>query len=371
MATTYKLIAFSRDVGKISLGFNKHSGYGLVKYEDGQAVAMKTAEVSGTSVFGYVDFIMSNDEACGYADGWIPVTEINGQVIPEKVFEDGAWINTTSEWLASREYKTVVLQDEAGNVLNNAEALFNKIQNNAEYLDMAKISYDAANQNCNTWVGYIDRTILENVGVFNQLNSIGEVNTYIGNHSLFPVPGIDAYILVTATEGWHEYFRDKAIIENAEKVQAYLDTENLNPNNIDIVNYCNPYMACCVVNYNGTEVIFTTPYEQTKKNITPLINKIQSVVTSGEGTASPLVVDLDGDGVETKEENSQIYFDHDGNGFAESSGWVGQDDGLLVRDINGNGQIDDGTELFGNNSVLSNGQSAANDNDILFSSKAL
>ena len=100
-------------------------------------------------------------------------------------------------------------------------------------------------------------------------------------------------------------------------------------------------------------------------------DKLQSTITAGEDKISPLVVDLDGDGVETKEENSQIYFDHDGNGFAESSGWVGQDDGLLVRDINGNGQIDDGTELFGNNSVLSNGQSAANDNDILFSSKAL
>ena len=89
-------------------------------------------------------------------------------------------------------------------------------------------------------------------------------------------------------------------------------------------------------------------------------DKLQSTITAGEDKISPLVVDLDGDGVETKEENSQIYFDHDGNGFAESSGWVGQDDGLLVRDINGNGQIDDGTELFGNNSVLSNGQSAAN-----------
>ena len=66
---------------------------------------------------------------------------------------------------------------------------------------------------------------------------------------------------------------------------------------------------------------------------------------------SPLVLDLDGDGVvETNKENSTVYFDHDNNGFAESSGWVGADDGLLVRDINNNGLIDDGTELFGNNS---------------------
>ena len=76
--------------------------------------------------------------------------------------------------------------------------------------------------------------------------------------------------------------------------------------------------------------------------------------------ASPLVIDLDGDGVvETNKEDSGIHFDHDDNGFAEKSGWVGKDDGLLVRDINGNGQIDNGTELFGNNSVLSSGQKAA------------
>ena len=61
--------------------------------------------------------------------------------------------------------------------------------------------------------------------------------------------------------------------------------------------------------------------------------------------ASPLALDLDGDGVETTTVESGVYFDHDDNGFAEKSGWVGKDDGLLVRDINGNGQIDNGTSL--------------------------
>jgi hypothetical protein len=69
-----------------------------------------------------------------------------------------------------------------------------------------------------------------------------------------------------------------------------------------------------------------------------------------ENTISPLILDLDGDGVETLGQNFYIQFDHDKNGFAERTGWVGADDGLLVLDRNGNGQIDNGSELFGNNS---------------------
>ena len=93
---------------------------------------------------------------------------------------------------------------------------------------------------------------------------------------------------------------------------------------------------------------------------TEVIKDIKDLFATAEVQTSPLIVDLDGDGVETMSVANGIYFDHDGNGFAENTGWVGKDDGLLVRDINGNGQIDDGTELFGNNSVLSNGQKAAN-----------
>lgn len=64
---------------------------------------------------------------------------------------------------------------------------------------------------------------------------------------------------------------------------------------------------------------------------------------------SPLVLDLDGDGVElTGLASSQTYFDLDGDGFAEKTGWVGGGDGLLALDRNGNGNIDDITELFGN-----------------------
>ncbi len=52
--------------------------------------------------------------------------------------------------------------------------------------------------------------------------------------------------------------------------------------------------------------------------------------------------------------------DHNSNGFAEKSGWVGEDDGLLVLDRNGNGTIDNGKELFGDQTFLNNGSRAVN-----------
>lgn len=52
---------------------------------------------------------------------------------------------------------------------------------------------------------------------------------------------------------------------------------------------------------------------------------------------SPLTLDLDGDGVETVSVNDGVYFEHDGNGFAEKSGWVSKDDAILVCDLNNNG----------------------------------
>ena len=63
----------------------------------------------------------------------------------------------------------------------------------------------------------------------------------------------------------------------------------------------------------------------------------------------PLTFDLDGDGIETVgiDPNNPILFDHDGDGLKTATGWVKADDAFLVLDRNGNGTIDNGTELFG------------------------
>ncbi|MCB1783391.1 MAG: type I secretion C-terminal target domain-containing protein [Alphaproteobacteria bacterium] len=63
---------------------------------------------------------------------------------------------------------------------------------------------------------------------------------------------------------------------------------------------------------------------------------------------SPLVLDLDGDGVELYTVGDYgTYFDLNGDGQATLTGWVEPDDGLLALDVNGNGFIDNIFELFG------------------------
>ncbi len=50
--------------------------------------------------------------------------------------------------------------------------------------------------------------------------------------------------------------------------------------------------------------------------------------------------------------NCGVHFDHNGSGFKVKTGWAGSEEGILVRDLNGNGQIDSGKELFGNATLL-------------------
>lgn len=88
------------------------------------------------------------------------------------------------------------------------------------------------------------------------------------------------------------------------------------------------------------------------------IRRVRERFDDAEVTCSPIILDLDGDGVETVSYQDGAVFDHDGNGFAERSGWAGVDDGLLVWDRNGNGRIDDGTELFGEYTRLKDGTKA-------------
>ena len=89
------------------------------------------------------------------------------------------------------------------------------------------------------------------------------------------------------------------------------------------------------------------------ERLSPYRNNEHSIV-------DPLALDLDGNGIRTVAANqfSGSLFDHDGDGIRTASGWVGKEDGLLVYDRNGDGIINNGSELFGDATRLKNGGTA-------------
>src|SRR6185369_3291701 len=81
-------------------------------------------------------------------------------------------------------------------------------------------------------------------------------------------------------------------------------------------------------------------------NFDVFLGRLQSVLTWA--FHDPLILDLDNDGVEVSAlAGSTVDFDFDGDGFAERTGWVSSDDGILVYDKNSNGNVDSVAELFG------------------------
>lgn len=75
---------------------------------------------------------------------------------------------------------------------------------------------------------------------------------------------------------------------------------------------------------------------------------------SAVAAIDPIVLDLNGDGIHyTSLANSDVYFDGDGDEFAERTEWLDGNDGFLVRDLNSNGKIDNITEMFGDDNGTS------------------
>jgi hypothetical protein len=66
--------------------------------------------------------------------------------------------------------------------------------------------------------------------------------------------------------------------------------------------------------------------------------------------APPVLVDTSGDGFQLTDVSGGINFDFDGDGQSVRTAWTtaSSDDAWLILDRNSNGQIDNGSELFGN-----------------------
>jgi Ca2+-binding RTX toxin-like protein len=86
-------------------------------------------------------------------------------------------------------------------------------------------------------------------------------------------------------------------------------------------------------------------------NIGKWTHPLRSELKYAVSHVSPLVLDLNGDGIKLFPYTRGVYFDIDNDGFMEKVGWASPEDGHLARDLNGNGVIDNITELFGDDLI--------------------
>ncbi len=102
-------------------------------------------------------------------------------------------------------------------------------------------------------------------------------------------------------------------------------------------------------------------------HVSPFANQGFSRARNNAYPKDPLALDLDGDGIETlgAADATTILFNHNGDNTANGTGWLKPDDGWLVFDRNGNGTIDDGSELFGVNTQKAPGVLATSGFDAL------
>lgn len=99
---------------------------------------------------------------------------------------------------------------------------------------------------------------------------------------------------------------------------------------------------------------------QMEKALPPWIQDVLDPYSNAQNLASPLVLDLDGDGIELAALNNpgSVFWDVDLDGFAEASGWISGGDGLLAIDLDADGVINDHGELFGDQTGSNNGFAA-------------
>ncbi len=80
-------------------------------------------------------------------------------------------------------------------------------------------------------------------------------------------------------------------------------------------------------------------------------NRMRSHLRYARSRVSPLVLDLDDDGLKLVPPERGVYFDIDNDRFMERVGWIDKSEAHLARDLNGNGIIDNISELFGDDLV--------------------
>lgn len=136
-------------------------------------------------------------------------------------------------------------------------------------------------------------------------------------------------------------------------------------------NFCGADVAVSRCNFNDTNNSFTV--KGVCATFQPNSPELHSAIRSPESllclpreppeipdTGCPVVIDLDKNGFHLTGMDEPVLFDIDSDGTLELVSWTdgSQLDGFLVHDVNGNGWIDGGSELFGNHSWMLDGSLA-------------
>lgn len=96
--------------------------------------------------------------------------------------------------------------------------------------------------------------------------------------------------------------------------------------------------------------------KSSKGNTAVIIGNATVVGISNFIYAPPLILDLNANGKTSDSlTDSHTYFDYAADGLKEHTAWIEKGDGLLVCDINNDGIINDGSELFGDKTKFSDG----------------
>lgn len=103
----------------------------------------------------------------------------------------------------------------------------------------------------------------------------------------------------------------------------------------------------------SSEVVYTAPYCDAYCQTYCVDNLCQD-------HPSPILIDLENDGIHLTGLGDPVWFDIDADGMPDLMSWTDRGDGFLALDRNGNGTIDDGGELFGTATRLANGARALN-----------
>ena len=120
--------------------------------------------------------------------------------------------------------------------------------------------------------------------------------------------------------------------------------------------------------YDGDDEFhpFQKAWEQFNENAYEVVDHsfigriLDGFIEAGIIKVDPLILDLDNDGFNILDKSEGVYFDKDNNGYKERIDWTAKD-AFLAIDRNGNGVIDNGSELFGDTTFINGEDKYAED----------